>query len=91
LQEAWLPPASQLLVLPATVQPQAALRQRAGIQANSKLEILAAEKDMYVARINGNVTVKLGPRYDMGNLVPRKEDGWAMAASGKDFAVWEKK
>lgn len=69
---------------------QVSLRQRAGIQADSKLEILAAEHDMYVARINGNVTVKLGPRYDMGNLVPPKEEGWAMAASGKDFAVWEK-
>lgn len=70
---------------------QVALRQRAGIQANSKLEILAAEKDMYVARVNDNVTVKLGPRYDMGSFAPRKEDGWALAASGKDFAVWEKK
>lgn len=68
-----------------------ALRQRAGIQADSKLEILAAERDMYVARINGNVTLKLGPRFDMGGLVPRKEDGWALAAAGNDFAVWEKK
>ena len=74
----------------ACLPPQVSLRQRAGIQADSKLEILAAEHDMYVARINGNVTVKLGPRYDMGNLVPPKEEGWAMAASGKDFAVWEK-
>jgi alpha-amylase len=76
--------------LAAEIDNLVALRQRAGIQADSKLEILAAEHDMYVARINGNVTIKMGPRYDMGNLVPRKEDGWAMAASGKDFAVWEK-
>ena len=69
---------------------QVSLRQRAGIQADSKLEILAAEHDMYVARINGNVTVKLGPRYDMGSLVPRKEEGWALVVTGNDFAVWEK-
>ncbi|KAI7843850.1 hypothetical protein COHA_002401 [Chlorella ohadii] len=74
-----------------TIADLIAVRQRAGIQADSKLEILAAEKDMYVARINGNVTLKLGPRYDMGNLVPRKEDGWALAAAGNDFAVWEKR
>ena len=66
------------------------LRQRAGIRADSPLEILAAERDMYVARIGSTVTIKLGPRYDMGNLVPRKEEGWQLAASGKDWAVWEK-
>ncbi len=79
----------------ASCQPprplQIAVRQRAGIRADSKLEILAAEKDMYVACINGNVTLKLGPRFDMGNLVPRKEDGWVLAAAGNDFAVWEKR
>lgn len=67
-----------------------ALRKRAGIRADSKLEILAAERDLYVARINGNVTLKCGPRYDMGSLVPLKEEGWELAATGKDFAVWEK-
>ena len=69
---------------------QVALRRRAGIRADSRLEILAAEPDMYVARVNGNVTLKLGPRFDMGGLVPRSEDGWQLAASGPDFAVWEK-
>ena len=72
---------------------QVALRRRAGIRADSRLEILAAEPDMYVARINGNngnVMLKLGPRFDMGGLVPRSQDGWQLAASGPDFAVWEK-
>ena len=75
---------------PAPPQKQVHLRQRAGIRADSPLEILAAERDMYVARIGSTVTIKLGPRYDMGNLVPRKEEGWQLAASGKDWAVWEK-
>ena len=67
-----------------------ALRKRAGIRADSKLEILCAEGDMYVARCNGNVTIKMGPRYDMGGLVPKESDGWKMAAKGQDFAIWEK-
>ena len=67
-----------------------ALRRRAGIRADSMLEILAAESDMYVARCNGNVTLKLGPRFDMGGLVPRKEEGWSLVQAGQDFAVWEK-
>lgn len=71
---------------------QVSVRKRAGIRAGSKLEILAAEPDMYVARCNRNVTVKLGPRYDMPcELVPRKEDGWVLASSGHDFAVWLRK
>lgn len=73
--------------------PQVALRKRWGIHADSKLEILAAEKDMYVARITGDagpVVLKLGPRYDMGSLMPKKEDGWEKAVKGLDFAVWEK-
>jgi alpha-amylase len=68
---------------------QVAIRKRAGITASSKLEILAAEHDMYVARINGNVMLKLGPRYDMGGLVPQESQGWKLAASGQDFAVWD--
>lgn len=35
--------------------------------------------------------MKLGPRFDMGNLLPKESDGWKFAISGKDFAVWEKK
>lgn len=31
---------------------QVALRQRNGIEANAKLEILTAEKDLYVARVD---------------------------------------
>jgi alpha-amylase len=65
------------------------LRQRVGIRADSKLEILAAEKEMYVARI-GNVMIKLGPRYDMGGLVPRTKEGWRLVQVGSEYAVWEK-
>jgi len=66
-------------------------RQRNGISGRSKLEILAAEADMYVARIDDKVMIKLGPRFDMGRWVPAEKDGWRFVCSGKDFAVWEKK
>lgn len=66
------------------------LRLRAGLQNGSKLEILCADPDMYVAKIADKVMVKLGPRFDMGHYLPKKEEGWKMAVSGNDFAVWEK-
>jgi len=45
---------------------------------------------MYVATIDDKVMVKLGPRYDMGKLTPKKEE-WQKAINGKDFCVWERK
>jgi alpha-amylase len=36
------------------------------------------------------VVLKLGPRFDMGKLVPKEADGWKMALTGKDFAIWER-
>lgn len=88
-----LDPAPQASAPPQPTRPtsqQVAIRKRAGLRADSPLEILAAEKDLYVARCGGRVTLKLGPRYDMGGLVPKASDGWRMAAKGTDFAVWEK-
>lgn len=37
-----------------------------------QIEIKKADADMYVAIIDDKVTVKLGPRYDMGDLAPRE-------------------
>ena len=36
------------------------------------------------------VMVKLGPRYDMGDLAPKEEEGWKKALKGDDWAIWEK-
>jgi hypothetical protein len=63
------------------------IRRRNGIVADSKVKILAAESDLYVAEIGGNVTVKMGARYDMGGLLPKEADGWKVATWGKDFCV----
>ena len=67
------------------------LRQRAGIRADAAVEILAADADMYVARIASSVVIKLGPRFDMGQLLPDAAQGWGLAASGTNWAVWEKR
>lgn len=69
------------------------VRGDAGIVAKSEMEILCAEGDMYVARITGKkaaLTIKMGPRYSMGDLLPDKEQGWEKAAKGKDYCVWMK-
>ncbi|KAI8471662.1 MAG: alpha-amylase [Monoraphidium minutum] len=67
------------------------VRLRNGISSESKLTIHAAEGDMYMAEIDGKVLVKLGPRMDMGSHAPAPGSGWAVAASGDDYCVWEKK
>ncbi|KAF3784651.1 Alpha-amylase isozyme 3E [Nymphaea thermarum] len=65
----------------------AGIREKNGIKAGSTVEILGAEKDLYVAKIDGRVITKIGSRYDAGGLIP---PGFRMAAAGKDYAVWEK-
>eukprot|EP00193_Tetraselmis_chui_P018848 CAMPEP_0177777322 /NCGR_PEP_ID=MMETSP0491_2-20121128/15281_1 /TAXON_ID=63592 /ORGANISM="Tetraselmis chuii, Strain PLY429" /LENGTH=526 /DNA_ID=CAMNT_0019296365 /DNA_START=129 /DNA_END=1709 /DNA_ORIENTATION=- len=77
--------------LKKTILELIAIRKRNGIKADSPIEIKCAEHDMYLATINGNVTIKMGPRGDMGDLVPSESDGWKMAQYGRDYAVWEKK
>lgn len=67
-----------------------ALRHKMEIKAGSKLDIQCADPDMYVARIDDKIAVKLGPRYDMGKYLPSEKEGWKFVTSGKDFAVWAK-
>lgn len=38
------------------------LRKRVGVNAGSKIQIVAAEADIYVANIDEKLIVKLGPR-----------------------------
>ncbi|TVU06483.1 hypothetical protein EJB05_49702 [Eragrostis curvula] len=62
-------------------------RSRNGIHPGSKLEILKADGDLYVAKIDDKLFMKLGPRMDLGNLIPA---GFHVVASGNDYCVWEK-
>ena len=89
VDQAVQPTRSTLPTLPADLQ----VRQDAGLVAKSKLEILCAEGDMYVSRTtgkHGSVMLKMGPRYDMGSLCPKPEDGWQKVSKGKDYCVWLK-
>ncbi|XP_031123870.1 alpha-amylase-like [Ipomoea triloba] len=63
------------------------IRNSNGISETSGIEILAADADLYVAKIGDKVIVKIGPK-DAGNLIP---PGFSLATSGQDYAVWEQK
>ncbi|CAD6245496.1 unnamed protein product [Miscanthus lutarioriparius] len=65
----------------------AAIRKRNGIHPGSKLSIVKAEGDVYVATIDDKVITKIGPRYDVGSLIP---SGFSVAAHGDGYCVWEK-
>ncbi|WVZ92520.1 hypothetical protein U9M48_038577 [Paspalum notatum var. saurae] len=66
----------------------AAIRARNGIHAGSKLRILVADADAYVAVVDEKVMVKIGTRYDVSNAIPASD--FHPAAHGKDYCVWEK-
>ena len=66
----------------------AAIRSKNGISARSIVNILASDSDLYVAAIDGKIIMKIGPKLDLGNLVP---SNYQLATSGKDYAVWAKK
>ncbi|URE47744.1 alpha-amylase [Musa troglodytarum] len=65
----------------------AAIRTRNKIRPGSTLRILVADADLYMAVIDERVTVKIGPRSDVGNLVPTD---FHVVASGNDYCVWER-
>ena len=64
-----------------------AIRSRNGIKPDSVVRILAADADLYAASIDDKIIMKIGPRLDVGNLVPPT---FKIATSGKDYSVWEK-
>lgn len=66
------------------------VRKRNDLNAKSKVHILTAESDLYVAVIDDRVVLKIGPRFDMGDLTPN-EGEYKIAAVGKNYCVWEKK
>ena len=65
-----------------------AIRSRNGINTKSTVNILASDADLYMAGIDDKIIMKIGPKMDLGNLVP---SNFQVAASGNDYAVWEKK
>ncbi|XP_010690299.1 alpha-amylase [Beta vulgaris subsp. vulgaris] len=65
----------------------ASIRLRNMINGSSGVNIMASDADLYVAMIDEKVIVKIGPRYNVGNLIP---SNFKISTSGKDYAVWEK-
>ncbi|XP_021752948.1 alpha-amylase-like [Chenopodium quinoa] len=63
------------------------IRQRNGLTESSSVNIMDADADAYVAMIDGKVIVKVGPRFDVGKLIP---SNFKVVAIGKDYCVWEK-
>jgi alpha-amylase len=61
------------------------LRREANLHAESGVNILAAQADLYAALIDDKVALKLGP----ADWKP-EGDGWKTALDGEDFAVWKR-
>ncbi|BBM98787.1 alpha-amylase [Marchantia polymorpha subsp. ruderalis] len=70
------------------IQKLVLLRKRNRINAKSKVVIQKAEADIYVAKIDERLILKLGSRMDMGGLLPDKNT-WTIYMTGTDWAVWE--
>ncbi|XWS21188.1 hypothetical protein CRYUN_Cryun30bG0033900 [Craigia yunnanensis] len=64
------------------------IRNRNGINTSSSVNILASDSDLYMASIDDKIIMKIGPKMDLGNLVP---SNYQLATSGNNYAVWEKK
>ncbi|KAJ6971713.1 hypothetical protein NC653_032288 [Populus alba x Populus x berolinensis] len=62
----------------------ATIRKNYGIGSASTVNILASDADLYVAAINDNLTMKIGPKTDLGNLIP---SNFQVATSGTDHCV----
>eukprot|EP01018_Ginkgo_biloba_P011704 Gb_02250 [translate_table: standard] len=63
-----------------------ALRKRAGIHCRSVVHIEKAERDVYAAKIDDRVLVKIGPGHYQP---PNGSTKWIMATEGQDYKVWE--
>lgn len=62
-----------------------AVRKRAGIHCRSVIQIVKAERDVYAAKIDERIFVKIGP----GHYEPPKSSKWIVATEGPDYKVWE--
>ena len=62
------------------------LRKEKGITSTSAISVQHADAWRYAAIVNGNLAMKIGP----GSWSPPGGAGWALRASGNDWAVWTK-
>lgn len=62
-----------------------AVRKRAGIHCRSVIQIVKAERDVYAAKIDERIFMKIGP----GHYQPPNSSKWIVATEGPDYKVWE--
>jgi len=74
--------------LPHEIKTLLKIRKSAGICCESKVKILAATNDLYVANIDDKLIVKLGPQYEMPAELLPNPDEFSLETSGDDYAVW---
>ncbi|KAL0052418.1 hypothetical protein WJX82_001760 [Trebouxia sp. C0006] len=68
----------------AMIQKLVALRQKAGINCRSKVNIKHAQKFLYVAEIDGSLLMKIGKaKYE-----PDSQQ-WKVLESGKNWGIWQ--
>ncbi|KAL5982459.1 hypothetical protein ACLOJK_016531 [Asimina triloba] len=63
------------------------IRSRNKIGPTSTCRIIASQADLYMAVIDEKVIMKIGPKMDLGNLLP---PNYHVVTDGNDYAVWEK-
>ncbi|XP_054796778.1 alpha-amylase-like [Prosopis cineraria] len=63
------------------------IRTRNEINEKSSVKILAAEAEIYMAEIDEKMIMKIGSKMQPEGVVP---SNFRLAASGQDYAVWEK-
>ncbi|KAM0883725.1 hypothetical protein ACQ4PT_031461 [Festuca glaucescens] len=61
------------------------VRRRLKIHCRSKIKILKAEQNLYVAEIDETVTMKIGS----GHFEPSGPINWTVAVEGHDYKIWE--
>ncbi|CAL5229985.1 g13418 [Coccomyxa viridis] len=68
--------------LATTIQRLISLRLRAGIHCRSKVTILRAEADIYLATVDDSLLMKIGPRSH------QPDASWTPAESGQSWGTW---
>lgn len=48
---------------------------------------MASDTDLYVAKIDDKIYVKIGSRYGVGDLIP---PNYKVSTSGDEYCIWEK-
>eukprot|EP01025_Chloroclados_australasicus_P001152 TRINITY_DN1033_c0_g1_i1.p1 TRINITY_DN1033_c0_g1~~TRINITY_DN1033_c0_g1_i1.p1 ORF type:complete len:441 (-),score=30.82 TRINITY_DN1033_c0_g1_i1:490-1812(-) len=68
----------------STIAKLIKIRKRTQLHCASRVEVLRAEKDIYAAKIDNRIIMKIGP----GHL--ETQNGWAVSCAGQNWCIWER-